>query len=101
MDRRLKLQQELTNILGSNNVYFQPPPTVSINYPCIIYERESGDSKHADNSTYSFKFRYKVTYIGRKPENDIVKKILELPMCRYDRFYAADGLNHDVFSIYY
>lgn len=101
MDRRLKLQQELTNILGTNNVYFQPPPTIQLKFPCIIYSRDGAYSKHGDNKTYMFEFRYKITYIDRKPENDIVEKILELPKCRYDRFYTSDGLNHDVFTLFY
>ena len=101
MDRRPKLHALLVSILGSNNVYFQPPPTIKMNYPCIVYNRSSGDSQYADNEAYAFTLRYTVTYIDRKPENDIVEKLALIPMCRYDRFYTANGLNHDVFSLYY
>lgn len=101
MDRRKDLQQVLTNILGSTNVYFQPPPSVKLKYPCIIYHRTTGDTQFADNSAYTFTFRYQVTYIDRKPENDIVSKLSQLPMCTYDRFFTADGLNHDVFNLYF
>lgn len=101
MDRRPKLQELLVSILGSNNVYFQPPPTIKMSYPCIVYERSSGDSQYADNDAYAFMLRYKVTYIDRHPENDIVEKLIHIPMCRYDRFYTSSGLNHDVFELYY
>lgn len=101
MDRRRNLQDLLVNILGSTNVYFQPPPTIQMKYPCIVYERSSGDTQFADNNPYTFKLRYKVTYIDRSPENTIVRKIASLPMCTYDRFYTSDGLNHDVFNLYY
>ena len=101
MDRRRKLQQILMNILGSNNVYFQPPPTIKLKYPCIIYQRTSGDTNFADNSPYNFHIRYKITLICREPEQKILEKIASLPMCKYDRFYTSDNLNHDVFNIYF
>lgn len=101
MDRRLSLQETLVNILGSNNVYFQPPETIKLQYPCIIYERSDIDEKYADNRAYMSMVRYSLTLITRSPESDLVKEILELPYCSYDRYYAADTLNHDVFTLYY
>lgn len=101
MDRRLNLQEILVNILGSNNVYFQPPETIKLSYPCIIYERNNIDQKYADNRTYINRVRYSITLITRSPESDLVKSILELPYCSYDRYYAADTLNHDVFTLYF
>ena len=101
MDRRRNLQALLVNILGSSNVYFQPPPTIKMKYPCIVYERSTGDTQFADNNPYTFELRYKVTYIDRSPENEVVKKLASLPKCTYDRFYTADGLNHDVFNLYF
>lgn len=101
MDRRLSLQETLVNILGSNNVYFQPPETIRLQYPCIIYERSDIDKKYADNRAYISMVRYSLTLITRSPESDLVKAILELPYCSYDRYYAADTLNHDVFTLYY
>lgn len=101
MDRRLSLQEMLVNILGSNNVYFQPPETIKLQYPCIIYERSDIDEKYADNRAYMSMVRYSLTLITRSPESDLVKAILELPYCSYDRYYAADTLNHDVFTLYY
>lgn len=101
MDRRQDLQNLLMSILGSNNVYFQPPETVKLNYPCIIYNRSRGDTRFADNNPYSFVFRYDVTVVSRDPEEDTIMKLAALPMCTHERFYTADGLNHDVFNLYY
>lgn len=101
MDRRLSLQETLVNILGSNNVYFQPPETIRLQYPCIIYERSNIDKQYADNRAYVSMVRYSLTLITRSPESNLVKAILELPYCTYDRYYAADTLNHDVFTLYY
>ena len=101
MDRRLDLHLILKNILGSNHVYFQPPPSVKITYPCIIYERSAINSTKADNMNYLNRVRYTVTLIGANPESNLVSELLKIPMCSYDRFFASDGLNHDVFSLYY
>ena len=101
MDRRLELQTKLENILGSRNVYFQPPSNTKIEYPCIVYERDDIDQRFADNRAYVSMVRYSLTLITRSPESNLVKAILELPYCTYDRYYAADTLNHDVFTLYY
>jgi hypothetical protein len=101
MDRRLELHKILKNILESDNVYFQPPPSVNLHYPCIVYERSTIQTTKADNIKYLKRVRYTITLIGLSPESEIVNKILDLPLCTYDRFYTTDGLNHDVFSLYY
>jgi hypothetical protein len=101
MAPRLDLQAQLRNILGLDNVYFQPPANVQLNYPCIIYERARMDFKHADNTPYALMRRYKVTVIDRDPDSDLVDKIAALPLCSHDAFYTADNLNHDVFTLYF
>ena len=101
MDRRMELHRKLMSILKSNKVYFQPPPSVKISYPCIVYERSYIHTTKADNMNYLNRVRYTVTLIGASPESEFVKEILKIPMCSYDRFFTSDGLNHDVFSLYY
>lgn len=101
MDRRLELHSILTEALGSKNVYYQPPPSVKLDYPCIIYQREEMNVKHADNKLYKRRDRYQVTIIDRNPDSKIRFRVEELPLCRYNRFYTAQNLNHDVFTIYF
>lgn len=101
MDRRLELQKILENILGSRNVYFQPPSNTKLSYPCIIYSRSNIVAEYADNIKYNTRVRYSLILIGRSSENDLVEKLLELPYCSYDRFYTSDNLNHDSFTLYY
>lgn len=101
MAQRLELQTLLKSILGSNNVYFQPPPTVKMEYPCIVYSRDSIDTKHANDKPYSLTRRYSVMFISKDPDSDIVEKLANLPLCSYDRFYTADNLNHDVFKLFF
>lgn len=101
MGLRTDLHDILKGILGSGHVYYQPPETVKLSYPCIRYEKAPGDQRHADNQLYSYRSRYNITLITRDPDSDLVWKLLELPMCRYDRHFTADNLYHDVFELYF
>lgn len=83
------------------NVYFQPPTNVKLVYPCIIYQRDFADTKFADNEPYAHKLRYMVTVIDRDPDSDIPGEVAKLPMSVFSRFYIADNLNHDVYSVYF
>lgn len=101
MASRLKLQTILEKILGTENVYFQPPPTVKMSYPCVVYQRQSGDTQFADNAPYIIKKRYQVTVIDRDPDSTIPDEVAKLPMCTFDRDYTADNLNHFVYNLYF
>lgn len=101
MAQRLELHSTLKTLLGTDQVYFQPPPTVSMDYPCIVYRRDYEQIEYADGSPYFHKKRYQVTVIDRDPDSIIPDKIAELPLCSYDRFYTADNLNHDVFRLFF
>lgn len=99
MAPRLQLQTLLEEIV--DHVYFQPPANVQMEYPCIVYARDNARTQFAGNLPYRFAQRYQVTVIDRSPDSDIPEKVAALPTCIYDRFFAADGLNHDVFSLYF
>lgn len=102
MGSRLQLQAELESLLESENVYYQPPENLRMNYPCIRYNLSSGNTRFADNKPYMFDKEYSVTMIRYSSDEDMVKKIaMHFPKSRYDRQYKADGLVHDVFTIYY
>ena len=102
MASRLKLHEELVNALGSRYVYFQPPESVKLHYPCIIYKRATGFDRYGDDESYITRIRYTVTYIDKNPDSEIVlDRIRKIHMCSYDRHFTADNLNHDVFNVYY
>lgn len=101
MGTRKQLQMILETILGSKNVYFQPPSSVRLKYPCIIYHRNYEDVRYADDISYARKKRYTVTVVDRDPDSLIPDKIADLPMCKFERFYTSDNLNHDVYNLYY
>lgn len=98
---RLKLHEILVDILGSRHVYFQPPESIKLTYPCIVYERSAIDTSFADDNPYTCKKRYAVTVIDKNPDSVIPDKVAALPMCGFDRHFTSDNLNHDVFSIYF
>lgn len=103
MDRRLEFNEILVSILGHREVYFQPGENVTIDYSrgAIVYQRDYENSLFADDAPYSSKRRYSVTYIDRNPDNTVIGKLASLPMSVFDRFFKANGLNHDVYKIYY
>lgn len=101
MAPRLELQALLVSILGSENVYFQPPPNFQMNYPAIVYKRDDIKTEHADNKPYNLKKRYQITVIDEDPDSDIPEKVAALPLCAYDRPFTSDNLNHDVFNIFF
>ena len=101
MGTRIQLQSLLETLLESRNVYFQPPPSVKMKYPCIVYSLSDIDTKFADNNPYSNSRRYQLTAIDPNPDSTIPDKLALLPMCIFDRSYTADNLNHYVFNIYF
>lgn len=70
-------------------------------YPCIVYSLCGIAFDHADDISYRSKISYKLTYISKTPCDKTVEEIARLPMCRFDRFYAAEGLNHYVYILYF
>ena len=99
MAPRLKLHQLLETF--ADNVYFQPPENVNLQYPCIIYERNYADTKFADDNPYTHVFRYMIIVIDQDPDSEIPGKVASIPMCVYNRFYTVDNLNHDVFNVFF
>nr|DAO28731.1 MAG TPA: tail completion protein [Caudoviricetes sp.] len=101
MSSRLDLQTILEKILGSHNVYFQPPSSVRMQYPAIIYKRKDIEKRHADDGAYRKLPSYEVVLIDKNPDSKVIEKIFDLPYCSYDRHYESDNLNHDVFTLYF
>ena len=101
MAPRLDLQALLVALLGSTNVYFQPPETVQMRYPAIVYNRDKMTIHHADNGPYRNEKRYQITVIDADPDSDIPDKVAALPRCAFNRNFTADHLHHDVFTIFF
>lgn len=115
MERRSDLLiQELKDLLGTDEVYFQPSAVAGdgsdeayiftgIDYPCFILERTRAFQPHASDKNYLFRPGYQVTYINRdEPDPEMLEAVMQrFPHCAYDRHFVSDNLHHDVFMIYY
>lgn len=97
--RRLELHELLAELLGSRNVYYQPPESVRMNYPAIKYSRDDIQNTFANNNVYMQQYAYEITVIDEDPDSEIVDKISKLPTARFERHYTSDDLNHDIYKI--
>lgn len=97
---RIQLQQ-LLETLGATEVYFQPPNGKDMVYPCIVYELDEVDIRHADNAPYRNQKRYAITVIARDPDNTIHDRVALLSTSSFNRFFTADNLNHYVYNVYF
>lgn len=99
---RENLHQILTDILGSKYVYYQPPESIKLHYPCIIYSKKQPNEKRANDSIYSFTNRYDLTFITKDPDSNIPESIHKaLPMSSMDTQFISDGLYHNPITVYY
>lgn len=101
MSRRLDLQDLLEEILGTREVYFQPPENVKMEYPCIVYARTNIDPRYANNRVYKTKDQYTITVIDRNPDSKLPGTIAQLATARFTQAFVRDNLNHSVFTIHY
>lgn len=101
MGQRSDLQTVLEGLLGSSNVYFQPPNDLIMSYPCIRYSRDNIRTVHANNLPYNQRTRYEVMVITRNPDDPVVGLVAALPECAFDRHYVVNNLNHDVFTLFF
>ena len=101
MADRLEFHSVLQELLGSSHVSYQPPESIKMQYDAIRYSKKTIDSKYANDRKYSMVDCYEIIVISRLPDNPVIKKLLSLPYCSYDRHYVADNLHHDVLTIYW
>lgn len=101
MASRIELHKVLALVLGSSNVYYQPPSTMTMSYPAIVYSRDAMATKYANNAVYGVTTAYEVIVIDKNPDSLIPGKVALLPTCKFNSNYVADNLNHDAFTIQY
>lgn len=101
MPSRLELHSLLCEILSSKNVYFQPPESIKMSYPAIVYSLNDVSVKYANNEPYTIRRSYLLTLIDPNPDSQLVDAIIKLPLCTFDRHFKRDNLNHYCFKIYH
>lgn len=98
-NRREELHQLLKQYC--DHVYYQPPESVKMIYPCIVYGRTSVNSNFADNNPYLLNVGYSMTYITKEPDDTTVMELALLPKCRHTNHRVKDNLHHDSYTIFY
>lgn len=102
--KRRELQTKLETILGSKNVYFQPPSNIKLKYPCFIYNRTSPYTLKADDTNYLVRGHYQLTYISSNVEKcmEMMTTLLgSFDHISVERQFISDNLNHDVYNLFY
>lgn len=103
---RIDLHNRLIDILGTkgqevSRVYFQPPATIKMEYPCIIYKRNKRKDFFSNNHVYLGMKQYSITVVDKNPDSQIPEKVSEMQYCAFSTHFAADGLNHDIYTLYF
>ena len=100
MRTREDLQKKLVEIIGNNNVYFQPPSNIQMKYPAIRYQLDSIELQRADNLNYS-KFRsYAITHIYKSLSNELTDKMINsFQSIRFVSRMYVDGLYNDRYEL--
>jgi len=101
MGTREELDAILCETIGSENVYFQPPENVKIQYPCIIYSVNGNFERHANNKVYHRTREYSLLYITRDPDDGMIDTIADLPLCGMGKPYVLENLHHYPYTIYF
>lgn len=84
------------------NVYYQPPESVKLKYPCVIVKKNPGDMKPADNIKYIYSPSYTLTVIDRDPDRALAEQIfMSFMISRYDQNFVRDNLYHDIITVYF
>lgn len=102
MGTRIQLHEKLLALFGSNHVYFQPPPTIKMSYPAIVYKFDGIYERPANNRMYIAENGYTVTFIHKDPDVTYSEDMYAaFAMCSFDRRFVSDNLYHDVYTLYY
>lgn len=97
---RQDIHARLCKVLGSKNVYFQPPSSIQLRYPCILYSLNRYEFMPADNTHYLEHVSYDLIVIDKNPDSTIpINLMKEFGTCRFDRAYQSDNLNHFALSL--
>ena len=102
MGTRVDLQTLLETVLGSSNVYFQPPESLKMQYPAIRYKLVGYKQLKANNHVYFRVPRYTITVITTDPDSDIATKILDhFPNSSYENKFGSNGLYNETINLFF
>lgn len=96
------LGDELKQILGKPNVYYQSPSNVTMKYPAFRYKLENPSDRHANNRIYATFNRYTIYHIYKDPREDLIDELKDhFLMISGPSRNIVDGLYQDMYELYY
>lgn len=99
---RLELRQRLSNFMEEcgeiPKLYFQPPESVKLEYPCMVYHLKTLTSRKANDRPYHKMIAFDITYITRSPASLVPDRMLSEPLFAFDRYYTAENLHHYAYT---
>lgn len=99
--RSQELQATFEELLGSRNVYYNPPESVVMEYDAIVFSRSTINNTFANDSVYvQLPSTFEVTTITRDPDAPIIEKVSMMPRCKFVTSYVADNLHHNRFTLH-
>ena len=81
-------------------VYFQPPESVKLQYPCVIYSLKDIKARKADNMPYTTSLGYSLLFMTKDPKDERIISFMNLEHCKFDRYYSADNVHHYSYTVY-
>lgn len=101
MASRTELHDTLKRFNENDNVYYNPPTNLKMNYRAIRYNLSSIHGEHANDKRYLNRKRYDLIVICKESDPEVVDKLLELPYCSFNTHYKSDNLNHYSLTLYW
>ena len=89
--QRTKVNDSLLAIC--DNVYFQPPSNVRLNYPCILYSLGDIDDTYANNEVYLRDYTFNTTLIVEDIDDPIFEDYI-VTITKSKNTLITDGLYH-------
>lgn len=87
--------------LGIPHVYFNPPESVRLEYPCARFKRSGTYTKNADNRKHAIFDRYDLVYITYDGDDPMVHTILNgFKHIRHASTVSKDGMWNENFVFY-
>ena len=98
-ERRLLFDEMIKEVTGLTHVYYDPPESVLMEYPAIVYKKTKMPALYANNKKYVKSIAFEVQVICEDPDTIYVDKVQDIKFSAFDRHFVADDLHHDVLTI--
>ena len=96
---RLTLHAALQVLFPTLPLYFRPNDTLSIQYPCVIYDVYRYKGETANNERYSLKTQFTVNVLSPVPGIEDANLVLRIPTAAHINSYTTSDIVHEVFRL--